>query len=247
MAGSVGSVDVAVVIGVVALDERAVVAAALHTDGVEDHAEVFGFDLAKLVTQALENPAAVAHRADHGDHAVHAWGQADGFRNNQQRTTVEDDMIVLFQGALDEIDEQLALKKFGGVGGFVAEHEHGEIGDAGLANGVIELIGAVEDVSKAEVIIEVENLVKLRPAEIGVDEQNAPSVEREAGGEVACDGGLPVPGAAAGHENAARGVERGGVLQPGANLAELLGDHGMGRFHDEQWKPGATACGSSSW
>ena len=44
-------------------------------------------------------------------------------------------------------------------------------------------------------------------AEIGIDQEDAPAVERQTGGEVACDGGFPVAGRVAGDQDAAGGIQ----------------------------------------
>ena len=82
----------------------------------------------------------------------------------------------------------------------------------------------VEHVAEADLVADVEDVVNLRPAEVGVDQQDSPAVEGQARGQVAGDRGLAVAGRGAGDQDAARGVQRRDVLQARADLAELLGD-----------------------
>ena len=73
----------------------------------------------------------------------------------------------------------------------------------------------------------------LGAAEVAVDEQDAPPVEREARREVGGDHRLAVLRAGAGDEDALRRVQRRRVLKPRADLAELLGHHRVRRLEND--------------
>src|SRR5688572_19176197 len=101
-----------VVVQVVRLDVAAVVPAALRTHRVQDHADVLGLHLSQLLAHPQQQPAALRVRPDHRHHAVHARRHRDRLADDEERTGVEDDVIVLLQRPLDEVDQQLALEQF---------------------------------------------------------------------------------------------------------------------------------------
>src|SRR5687768_4634698 len=117
------------VVGVVGLDVSAVVAAALDADGVEDDAEVFGLDLPQCLARALEDAAAVGAGADDGDAAVDAGWERYRLAGDEQRAAVEDHVVVGFEVACDEVDEEVALEELGGVDRLHAAREDAEVGE----------------------------------------------------------------------------------------------------------------------
>ena len=119
------------------------------------------------------------------DDAVDARRQRHRLGDQQQRAGVEDHVVVLFQRPLDEVDEELALEQLGRVAGLGAGRQHVEVRDLRLRIAPSKFSMRRQHVAEADVVGDVEDLVELRPAEVGVDQQDAPAVERQAGGEVA--------------------------------------------------------------
>ena len=96
-----------------------------------------------------------------------------------------------------------------------------------------EILGGGKSAAEAHLVSDVEDLVKLRAAEVGVDQQDAPPVERKPRRQVAGDRGLAIARAGARHQQAARRIQRCRMLKSRAKLPKLLGDHRMRRIEDQ--------------
>src|ERR1700722_3135234 len=97
---------------------------------------------------------------------------------------------------------------------------------------MLEHFQIIQHIREPLLVAEIENAMEFGPAEVGIDQQNAPAIESQAAGEIAGDGGFAVAGRWAGDENRSRGIERGAVLKTGANLSKLFGHHGMRSLED---------------
>ena len=209
-----------VLVLVVGLDVSAIVPAARGADAVQDDAQVLGLELLEGIAHPLEQAAAVRAGTNDRDHAIDARGQGNRLGDHQHRAGVEDDVVVLFQGSLDKVDQELALHQFRRIDGLGTADQHFQIRNLSRTNRLLKVIHGIQHVAETEFVAQPENLVKLGPAEVGVHEEDSPAIERQARGEIDGDGRLAVAGTGAGHQDAPRRVQRRGVLEPRPHLPQ---------------------------
>src|SRR5207245_809382 len=113
---------------------------ALCSNGIEHDAEMLGLELTKRIAQSLQETSAVAAGANHSDDSVHSRCQRHCLGDEQQRTRIEDHVIVFLQRLVDEIDQQLALEQFGCVARLGAGGQHVEVRDLCLLHRRLEVV-----------------------------------------------------------------------------------------------------------
>src|SRR5207253_752580 len=88
-----------------------------------------------------------------------------------------------------------------------------EVWHARLTDGRLEVLDRIEHIAQSSFVADAEDLVKLRAAEVGIDQQDPPAIERQTGREVARNRALAVARTWAGDQDAARRIERCGMLE----------------------------------